>query len=102
MFNVDFYIDSVQNTKKQMVDVFVKHDAVKSALKSFVDSQTAYTKAAVKSVSEINTRLAEETVKSIKEASQIDFTKFDLSKFADVKQFDFSKYFKPAKSSKSE
>lgn len=102
MFNANFYIDSFQNTKKQMVDIFVKHDAVKEALKSFVDSQTAYTKAAVQSASDIGTRLAEETVKSVKEASQIDFSKFDLTKIAEAGKFDFSKYFtaKPAKSTK--
>ncbi len=78
MFNAspDFFIDQVQNTKKQFVSTFVQHDGIKTALNSFIDGQTAYTKSAVKVATEVGTRLTEEGVKAVNEATHFDLTKF--------------------------
>lgn len=40
-------VDAIQNSKKQFVTTFVKHDGVSDALTAFVDAQTAYTKSAI-------------------------------------------------------
>jgi hypothetical protein len=40
-------IDLVQSAKKQAVKQLVPHEGLASALNTFVDSQTAYTKSAV-------------------------------------------------------
>lgn len=76
MFTTDFFIDSFQNGKKQLVNTFVTHDGVKKALIEFVDTQTSYTKSAVKATTEVATKLATESTKTL-----VEFTKFDLSKF---------------------
>ena len=49
MFNQFAYaaVDAVQNSKKQFVETFVKHEGIANALNSFVDSQTKYTKSAI-------------------------------------------------------
>jgi len=46
MFNVYAHtaIDSIQNGKKQFIDMFVKHEELKQTLTSFVDQQTQYSK----------------------------------------------------------
>lgn len=76
MFTADFYIDSFQTGKKQLIDAFVTHEGLKSVLKDFVDSQTEYTKAAVKSGTDIGTRFIEETVNGMFAVSRLDFTNF--------------------------
>jgi CMP-N-acetylneuraminic acid synthetase len=72
----DFYIDTVQNTKKQLVSAFVQHDGIKTAMNSFIDGQTAYTKSAVKVATEVGTRLTEESVKAVNEIAHFDLAKF--------------------------
>jgi len=49
MFNTFAHaaVDTVQTSKKAFVDTFVKHEGIATALNSFVDAQTAYTKAAL-------------------------------------------------------
>jgi len=49
MFNTFAHaaVDAVQTSKKQFVETFVKHEGIASAMNSFVDSQTKYTKAAI-------------------------------------------------------
>ena len=48
MFNTATYafIDGVQDFKKKFVETTVQHDGIKTALNSFVDAQTKYTKSA--------------------------------------------------------
>ncbi len=79
MFTPEYFIDSVQNSKKTVVNALVQHEGIKKALNDFVDGQTAYTKSAVKVATEVGTRLTEESVKATTE-----LTKFDLSKFFKV------------------
>lgn len=76
MFNTNFYIDSFQNGKKQLVNTFVQHDGIKQALVEFVDTQTAYTKSAVDATLEVNKRLFAESTKALTEVTKIDVAKF--------------------------
>jgi hypothetical protein len=76
MFTFDTTIDAVQNGKKQFVNTFVSNEAVKTALNSFVDAQTEYTKAAVKAGTDTATSVAKEMTKSVSEAAKFDYTKF--------------------------
>ena len=48
MFNTAAYafIDGVSDFKKKFVEQTVQHDGIKTAMNSFVDAQTKYTKAA--------------------------------------------------------
>lgn len=75
MFTPDFYIDAIQNSKKQFVNTFVKHDGIKDALNAFVDGQTEYTKAAAKVGVDVSTKLFKETTATFSEASKYFTTK---------------------------
>ena len=88
MFTADFFIDTVQTSKKQFVNTFVQHEGVKKALNEFVDSQTAYTKSAVKSATEFGNQMTKEGKDLFAQMGKLDMTKFDMS------QFDVTKYFK--------
>lgn len=44
MFNVNYFIDTVQLSKKMFVDSFVTDPKMKETLTSFVDTQTAFVK----------------------------------------------------------
>jgi hypothetical protein len=48
MFNTATYafIDGVSDFKKKVVETTVQHEGIKTALNSFVDAQTKYTKSA--------------------------------------------------------
>ena len=48
MFNFDFFIDSVQNAKKQIVNTFVTDNKFKKDLIKLVDAQTEFAKGQVK------------------------------------------------------
>jgi S-adenosylmethionine synthetase len=48
MFTADFYIDGVQNAKKQFVETFVTNESFKKELVNLVDSQTKFAKGQVK------------------------------------------------------
>jgi hypothetical protein len=76
MFSADFYIDSVQTAKKNFVNTFVTNEAVKTALNSFVDAQSTYTKEAVKTFTKATTTVASEAVKTFTDATKVDYTKF--------------------------
>lgn len=80
MFTPEFFIDSIQDGKKQFVNTFVQHAGLKKAMNDFVDSQTAYTKSAVKSSTEVSAKISAEGIKAFTEVTKIDVTKFDFSK----------------------
>jgi len=40
-------VDAIQGTKKQYVNIFVKHQKLNLTLNKFVDEQTKYTKSAI-------------------------------------------------------
>lgn len=48
MFTPDFYIDGVQNAKKQFVSTVVTDDKFKTELIKLVDAQTEFAKGQVK------------------------------------------------------
>ena len=48
MFTPDFYIDGVQNAKKQFVNTFVANESFKKELVKLVDAQTEFAKGQVK------------------------------------------------------
>lgn len=53
MFTSDFYIDGVQNAKKQFVETFVTNETFKKELVKLVDAQTTFAKGQVKTSVEI-------------------------------------------------
>lgn len=76
MFTPDAVIDAVQTSKKTWVNTFVTNAAVKQAMLSFVDAQTAYTKQAVKAGTDTASVVVGETVKCMHEAAKFDYVKF--------------------------
>ncbi len=46
MFSPEFFIDSVQNAKKQLVNTFVVDKTIKASIIEVIDAQTAFVKAA--------------------------------------------------------
>lgn len=76
MFQADFYIDTIQNGKKQFVNTFVQHESIRQALNSFIDGQTAYTKAAAKVGTEVGTQIYDEATKVVTEMTKFDFGKY--------------------------
>ena len=48
MFTADFYIDGVQNAKKQIVNTFIVDEKFKKELTKLIDSQTEFAKGQVK------------------------------------------------------
>lgn len=76
MFTADTIIDTIQNSKKTAVNVFVTNDTVKTALNSYVDAQTAYTKDVVKTATDTGTVLMQEFVKTMQDAMKFDYAKF--------------------------
>ena len=61
MFTPDFYIDGVQNAKKQFVNQFVTNEAFKKELIKLVDAQTEFAKGQFKTTLSI----AEAIVKNV-------------------------------------
>lgn len=80
MFTTDFFIDTVQSSKKTFVNTFVQHETAKKAMTDFIDSQTAYTKAAAKAAMDIGTTMTSEAVKQFTDMTKLDWSKFDLAK----------------------
>ncbi len=48
MFTPEYFIDSVQNAKKQFVNAFVTNESFKKELVKLVDAQTEFAKGQVK------------------------------------------------------
>lgn len=44
MFTPDYFIDSVQNAKKQIVETYVVDKEIKKSLIALIDAQTNYSK----------------------------------------------------------
>jgi len=44
MFTPEYFIDSVQNAKKQAVNTFVVNEQIKKGLIEVIDAQTAFSK----------------------------------------------------------
>jgi len=76
MFTADALIDTVQTSKKTLVNTFVTNETVKEAMINFIDTQSEYTKKAVAVGMDTMTTLTSETVKQAQEAMKFDYTKF--------------------------
>lgn len=63
MFTFEFFIDTVQNSKKQLVNTFINDDGLKEVFYGFIDGQTAYAKSALKVMTDINARVLAENSK---------------------------------------
>jgi hypothetical protein len=48
MFTPEYFIDSVQNAKKQAVNTLVVNEQIKKSLVELIDAQTTYAKTVVK------------------------------------------------------
>jgi hypothetical protein len=75
MFALDSTIDTIQSSKKTIVNTFVTNKTIAAAMNDFVDAQTEYTKKAVKTGTETATTFMTEFTKMAQEASKFDFTK---------------------------
>lgn len=76
MFNMDFMVDAVQNSKKTFIKTFVTNEKIATSLNDFVDSQTSYTKNAVKATTTMMTDVLGETNRSMQDLTKFDYTKF--------------------------
>ena len=76
MFTVDAMIDTVQNSKKQVIKTLVTNPTISESMTKFVDAQTEYTKEAVKASTDTWTTVSKELMKSMQEATKFDYTKF--------------------------
>lgn len=53
LFTPDFYIDSLQNTKKNLTNKIITDKTLNKAAHSFIDAQTAFAKALSKNTTDI-------------------------------------------------
>jgi cell division septum initiation protein DivIVA len=75
MFLVEKFIDTVQNSKKQFVETFVKQEQIRDSLNEFIDAQTEYTKSVWETMTKIGKTTVDETGKAVKEMSTYDWSK---------------------------
>jgi hypothetical protein len=76
MFTFDSMIDAVQSSKKTFVNTFVTNETVKSALVTFIDAQTEYTKNAARVGYDTANTVAKETMSAMQNATKFDYSKF--------------------------
>jgi hypothetical protein len=57
MFTPEYFIDSVQNAKKQVVNTLVIDAALKQDINEVIDAQTAFVKTAVTNTMSIGNRV---------------------------------------------
>ena len=69
MFTPEFYIDAIQNAKRQVVDTFVQDEKIKAGLHSYITAQTEFVKVVAKNSVDF-TQLA------VQNAFKADFTKY--------------------------
>ena len=75
MFTADAIIDTVQTSKKTLVNTFITNETIKDSMIKFIDTQAEYTKKAAKvGLDTVNT-LTSETVKAVQEATKYDYVK---------------------------
>ena len=61
MFDVEKFIDVVQDGKKQIVGAAFKQSGILDPVNQIIDAQTAYTKVLVNSMTKLNKAVSEET-----------------------------------------
>lgn len=85
MYTVDQVIDTVQNGKKQVLKALVTNASYRKPLESFIDAQTAYTRAAFKATQDSFTELAtaftlDKTVQQLYANAFTDWSKYNWMK----------------------
>jgi hypothetical protein len=73
MFTPEYYIDAIQNGKKQFVKAVVTNEVAAKAMNDFVDAQSAYTKEAVRAFAKAGTTLFSESVSVAQKAVNKDY-----------------------------
>jgi hypothetical protein len=63
MFTPEYFIDAVQNTKRQIVDTFVQDERIKKSLQAYIDAQTIFVKVAAKNAVEFAQLTIENAIK---------------------------------------
>jgi len=62
----NFWIDTIQNAKKTVVDTWIKDDTMNKPLNEFITAQTEFTKTAFKSFSTFTNAYGEAMAKVMK------------------------------------
>ena len=73
MFTPDYFIDSVQNAKRYVVNTFVQDDQIKQGLHAYIDAQTEFVKVVSKNAVDFSKLAVERVVKT-------DYSKFFQTK----------------------
>ena len=71
MFTIDSTIDTIQNTKKQLVSQMVKDSQVAESLNELVDAQTTYTKAISRTAMETSQHITQRLLDAGTEISDL-------------------------------
>ena len=66
MITPDYFIDSVQNGKRYVVNTFVQDEKVRKGLLSVIDAQTEFVKTAAKTSLELTQLYFDNITKSVK------------------------------------
>ena len=74
MFTVEKLVDTIQNSKKQFVETFVKQEDVRDSLNEFIDAQSEYTKTVVDTATKLTKTVSEEATKLVKEVAEYDWS----------------------------
>ena len=94
MFTVEKLVDTIQNSKKQFVETFVKQEDVRDSLNEFIDAQTEYTKTVVDTATKLTKTVSDEATKLVKEVSEYDWSNFTNQATKTIKEaavYDWSK-----------
>lgn len=76
MFTLDNVIDTVQNTNKQFVDIFVPNESMAKAFNEIIDANSQYAKIAYKSSFGIAGGIVQEMLQGMANAAKFDYAKF--------------------------
>ena len=74
MFTVEKLVGTIQNSKKQFVETFVKQEDVRDSLNEFIDAQSEYTKTVVDTATKLTKTVSEEATKLVKEVAEYDWS----------------------------
>ena len=94
MFTVEKLVDTIQNSKKQFVETFVKQEDMRNSLNEFIDAQTKYTKTVVDTANTLTKTVSDEATKLVKEVSEYDWSNFTNQATKTIKEaavYDWSK-----------
>ena len=73
MFTPDYFIDSVQNAKRYVVNTFVQDESIKKGLHAYIDAQTTFVKVVANNAIDF-------TQLTVDRALKTDYTKYFIQK----------------------